>query len=129
MCHRNLEFLVDWPDEAANELDRRSAPLFVRGVIDGLWQDANGSWHLLAFTTAAAPAGEQEAYWQRRKAGLVLGAWAAQRRFGAWPRSLTLYFLREGLALTCGSRAMQPRKVLAAVEAALKEIAGLRLRE
>jgi ATP-dependent helicase/nuclease subunit A len=120
ICYRNLEFLVDW---------RNPGSPLLRGLIDCLWQDAKGAWHLLAFTSRRVPADLEEGCWQRRKPGLVLGAWAIERQFGTRPRSITLYGLHEGTAKTFNSRSFQQRKVLAAVDAALMAIAGQLLKD
>jgi hypothetical protein len=121
-CYRNLEFLVDWPG------GKSGPPQFLlRGMLDCLWQDAEDHWHVLAFTADVVPAAEQDTYWQSRQVGLTLCAWVVQRKFGAWPRSVTLHFLRDGLALRKSGRQLPERKVVAAVTAALNEIAGLHL--
>jgi ATP-dependent exoDNAse (exonuclease V) beta subunit len=140
--YREMEFVLDWsmPEKQGKRQKEKSAnllftegpalPLFssgslpsVRGVIDCLWQDAKGSWHLLAFTADRVLPAEQETYWQNRKPGLVLSAWAIQRQFGTWPKSVTLYFFNNTSATQCSGRHLQHRRILTAVAAALSEVA------
>jgi hypothetical protein len=140
--YREMEFLLDWstPEKRGKRPKKNSAdllltegaavPLFpagslpcVRGVIDCLWQDPKGGWHLLAFTADRVLPTEQATYWQNRKPGLVLSAWAVQRQLGTWPKSVALYFFNNASVVRWSGRQLQHRKILATVAAALNAIA------
>src|SRR5262249_32616257 len=85
VCHRDWEYLLPLPPAPG---------LFVRGVIDCLWQDAEGAWHLLLFDTARADSSGQT--WETR---LALGARAVGERFGK-PAKAARGFRCEGGRLT-----------------------------
>jgi ATP-dependent helicase/nuclease subunit A len=112
-CYRDVEFLAEWPGEEASQ-----GRTGLHGLIDCLWQDEAGAWHLLAF----AANGDADASWPARHPGLVLAAWALQRAHGVWPQSLTLYLLETGKAVTCSGKRVRQEKVLAAARAALREL-------
>ena len=47
-CHRGLEFLLPWPPDGVTIDDEPR--MAIRGVIDCLWRDEAGDWHLLGFS-------------------------------------------------------------------------------
>jgi hypothetical protein len=77
---------------------------------------------VLAFNTDCVLPAEQETCWQDRKPGLVLSAWAIQRKFGTWPKTVSLYFFNHASVLRSSGRHLQHRKILTAVMAALTEL-------
>jgi hypothetical protein len=112
-CRREVEYLFR-PGPAGELLP------VVRGVVDCLWQDAEGCWHLLFYSFEAVRAADRERHWRRRQAGLVLAAAAVREQTGAWPGSVALCFLADGgLVERAGSRLGQ-RSVLAAVVRGLR---------
>jgi ATP-dependent helicase/nuclease subunit A len=118
-CHRDVELLAEWPGEEAT-LGRAG----LHGVIDCLWQDEAGAWHLLAFAATGEVAADSDASWPARHPALVLSAWGLHSLHGVWPRSLTLYFLGTGRSVTCCGKRVQQPKLLAAARAALSELRG-----
>jgi ATP-dependent helicase/nuclease subunit A len=108
-CRRDVEFRLNYPPEDA------SAPVGVRGVIDCLWQDQEGGWHVLAYTTESVPPSGREKDWQKRKATLVLWAVAVQRTFGQWPRTINRYYFEEGVLVSRAGGRLPHRQVLAAL--------------
>src|SRR5262249_27289613 len=44
--HREIDFLLAWPPDAPNPNGQ-----YIQGVIDCLYQDAKGDWHILDFKT------------------------------------------------------------------------------
>jgi ATP-dependent helicase/nuclease subunit A len=112
-CHREVEFLASWPDDDADSFA-------LRGLIDCLWQDQTGVWHLLDYITDRQQSHKSDPSWERRKSGLVLAAWAVQRQLAAWPRSVSLCCLETGLVRSWSGRQLQQRKVLAAARDALR---------
>lgn len=89
VCQREVEFLLN--------LSGPGAPLpSLGGVIDCLWQDAAGQWHLVFYTTAAVSVAGRARHWRGREWSLVLAAEALRRQTGSGPASVTLHFLRDG---------------------------------
>jgi hypothetical protein len=116
-CYREVEFLVEWSGE-----QDPLAGAGLHGLIDCVWQDDAGAWHLLVSAPHGNGAEENDASWPARHPALVLAAWTLHRLHGAWPQSLTLYCLDTGRALTCRGKRVQQTKVLAAARAALREL-------
>jgi hypothetical protein len=119
-CHREVEFLVDWPDAGGVGL---------RGVIDCLWHEKRSGWHVLAFATGRGCAQPDDETWGDRRVGLVLSAWAAERHLGVRPNSVGLYCFETGTIRTCAGRRLGQRRVLAAAGKALRDCARQLLRE
>jgi len=89
-CYRESEFLFD------------GGGARVRGVIDCVWQDASGEWHLLFYATGPIYEGLEQA-WAGREPEMVLACLAVERQVGRPPATVTLYCFEPGTAL---SRAM-----------------------
>jgi hypothetical protein len=116
-CRREVEYLFRPPSEG------QALPV-VRGVVDCLWQDTEGRWHLLFYHFEAAGPADRERHWRRRQAGLVLAAAAVREQTGTWPGRVVLCFLKDGgLVERAGSRLGQ-RTVLAAVVRCLSALSG-----
>ena len=119
----NIEFLLDlFPSPAGSSLP------IVRGVIDRLWQDAGGEWHMLMCVAENVSHAEMEGYWQSREPALVLAARAVEQRLGTWPGSITVQFRATGEDVTRPGSSLR-RDLLTGIAAALSEIAELRLPE
>lgn len=88
--HREVEFALRWPGSSS-----QPQPTLIRGVIDVLYEDANGGWHVLDyktndFSTLAADEHLLAPY------ELQLGVYghAVNQWFGEPPRELSLVVLR-----------------------------------
>jgi ATP-dependent helicase/nuclease subunit A len=89
-CHAEIEFLLSWPPSAG------SRDIVLNGVIDRLYRDPAGSWHVLDFKTnrlGRSPLAQQSAAYEMQ---MLVYALASERILGSSPRSLTLHFLRTG---------------------------------
>jgi ATP-dependent helicase/nuclease subunit A len=93
--HREVDFLLAWPPGKPNEIGYS-----VRGVIDCLYQDAAGKWHVADFKTNDVPPKDVPAVAQQYELQLSIYAIAAERALGHSPAELTLHFLRPGKAFT-----------------------------
>jgi ATP-dependent helicase/nuclease subunit A len=96
-CRRQVEFLVDGA-AAIETLDMPASAHVVpmpllRGVIDCLWQDQNGNWHLLAVELGDDRFRTDP--WYRRKPYLTVQAWAVREQLGRAPMSLILFELND----------------------------------
>ncbi len=83
-CYRDMEYLVPLP----------TAQGLVRGVVDCLWQDGSGAWHLLLHDTSGS-----EGHAKRGRAGdrrLTLGILAVQGQLGSLPKTARCYDWRTG---------------------------------
>jgi ATP-dependent helicase/nuclease subunit A len=95
VCHRELAFLLPWPGKKIPAgLTHRPA---VRGVIDCLWQDVRGGWHLVALRRRASPTRVDEFAKFLGTIPLSLTFWvhAVRQLFGAWPQEVTVCYLEE----------------------------------
>jgi ATP-dependent helicase/nuclease subunit A len=119
-CYRSWEFA------RTVELADATPPrrLLIRGLIDCLWEDAEGHWHLLAYTTKRLRSEERAAYGQVREIGLALAAAAVQLSLGAWPKSATLYWMATGAADRWSGRRLQAPAIQARLQAVLKDFLG-----
>jgi hypothetical protein len=97
-------------------------------VLDLLWEDTGGGWHLLLFGTRPVPTGDAEQPLAGRKPGLLLGAHAVRQQWG-WPKTATYYCLASGQSLCLTSRQMQQRQVLVAINRALSDLAQRTLKD
>jgi ATP-dependent helicase/nuclease subunit A len=111
VCHREVEFLVPLAPEPA--------PV-ARGLIDCLWQDAGGDWHLLAYATEPVPEADRSRDWQRHRPGLVLAAVAVREQVGFWPKTVSRYYLQDGVVVRRAGSRLQPRQTLAALRTAAR---------
>jgi hypothetical protein len=104
VCHRDLEFLLRWPV-------KNGTTHLIRGMIDCLWQDGEGDWHVIAFQIDAvnAPA----------RVRLVLAAFAVEQQFGVWPRTVSLYRFADGVVVEEDGEKLRHRTALREVQAAL----------
>jgi ATP-dependent helicase/nuclease subunit A len=105
----------------AEFLLRREAVL--RGIVDCLWQDAKGGWHLLDFVTEDVPAEECPAVTEARRMNLAVAASAVHQQIGAAPKDAALYFFADGRTVRWTARQLQVAKALADADAAVSAIA------
>jgi ATP-dependent helicase/nuclease subunit A len=99
---RDIEFLFAWPFE-----DEPGPTL--QGCIDVLWRDERGGWHVLAWDASVPTVPDP---WQGRKLALLVRAWAVALQVGTWPRSMTLFGLTRGQAVTASPREPMARAAL-----------------
>ena len=108
VCHREWEFLLEWPGkEPPSGLRQRPV---VRGLIDCLWQDATRGWHLLYLATEPPPAAAAHPYDHRP--GLLFWGHAVQQLLGVWPKDLTVYSLPDGGILSASGTSLRQGKLL-----------------
>ena len=89
--HRELEFLMAWPPEAAKAGGQQ-----LHGFIDCLYEDALGRWHLVDYKTSRVSAKTMAQVAAGYEMQMLLYAWAAELVLRTPPTSLVLYFLRTG---------------------------------
>src|SRR5262249_59946899 len=97
---REVEYAVDWPDGGGPAGPR----LLVRGLIDCLWQDGAGGWHVLSFD-AGRPS---DADWRRRLPGLVGASLAVRAQFDVWPKTAGRYYADGAVTVSPGRRPPPP---------------------
>jgi ATP-dependent helicase/nuclease subunit A len=93
--HREIDFLLAWPPDAPNP----TGP-YIQGVIDCLYQDAAGDWHILDFKTNDVSATSIAEEAERYQLQLQVYAIAVERTLGTAPTELVLHFLRPHLEYT-----------------------------
>ncbi|MBX7166635.1 MAG: UvrD-helicase domain-containing protein [Pirellulales bacterium] len=81
-----LEFLLAWPHDGQT--------LQIRGIIDCLYQDRAGAWHLVDYKSEAAANTARAAAPYRLQA--LVYALAVEASLGAAPQEIVLHFLRGG---------------------------------
>ncbi|HEY4313723.1 MAG TPA: UvrD-helicase domain-containing protein [Pirellulales bacterium] len=86
--HRELEFLLRWPPGGAGEGQS------IQGVIDCLYQDRDGGWHILDYKTNRVSAAGVPRLAASYELQMALYALAVDEVLGVSPTSLTLYFLQ-----------------------------------
>ncbi len=109
VCRRDVEYLVPLPNGS----------VLVRGILDCLWQDKAGNWHLLLHDTTGSPTGRGTKTGQLRP---MFGALAVQAQFGGAPKTVRCYDWQAGKTSTWNERG-QGEKLLAAVSRALADSA------
>jgi ATP-dependent helicase/nuclease subunit A len=94
--HAELEFLLAWPPEDVPD-GREAPPCILEGVIDCLYQDPSGRWHILDYkTNRVTEAGVAKAAGPYEMQMLLYGL-AVERILHEPPASLVLHFLRPGV--------------------------------
>jgi ATP-dependent helicase/nuclease subunit A len=93
--HREIDFLLAWPPGGPNPNGQ-----YIQGVIDCLYQDAAGAWHILDFKTNDVSAKRVAEEAARYELQLQVYAIAIERALGKSPKELVLHFLRPGLEYT-----------------------------
>ncbi len=87
--HREVDFLLAWPPGEANTTGR-----YVQGVIDCLYQDAAGHWHIADFKTNDVTPKKIAREAERYQLQLYVYAMAIEQALGQSPSELVLHFLR-----------------------------------
>ena len=90
--HREVDFLLAWPPGHTN-----GDGVYIQGVIDCLYQDADGSWRLMDYKTNNVSTAEVPRVAARYAMQMYVYAMAAERALGQPVAELTLHFLRPGV--------------------------------
>ncbi len=114
-CYREVEVLADWPGAGR-------VAVGLHGLVDCLWREGPGDWHLLAWVTERPTPDSADASWGGRRERLILQARAVQRCLGIWPRSAALCWLETGEVRVC--RDLRQRGPLVATGAAIHNLTG-----
>jgi ATP-dependent helicase/nuclease subunit A len=93
--HREIDFLLAWPPDAPNPDGQ-----YIQGVIDCLYQDAAGDWHILDFKTNDVSAERIAEEAERYELQLQVYAIAVERALRKSPKELVLRFLTPGVEYT-----------------------------
>lgn len=93
--HRELDFLLAWPPGQPNTTGQ-----FVQGVIDCLYQDPAGDWHIIDFKTNDIAPARLPNIAQQYELQLHVYAIAIERTLGQSPTELVLHFLRPSVEHT-----------------------------
>jgi ATP-dependent helicase/nuclease subunit A len=94
VCRREVEFCLQ--GKAGEEASPSSSCPLIRGIIDCIWQDAGGDWHMLAWDTDPVQPDRKEKDWRDRKYILLLWAAAFYQALGVRPRTMSRYCLADG---------------------------------
>lgn len=90
--YREVEFAIRWPDVSSDQ------PVIIRGVIDLLYEDPHGGWHVLDYKTNDFPARvADELVLAPYELQLGIYAHAVTEWFGVVPCELSLVSLRPGV--------------------------------
>jgi len=119
-CYRELPFSLRWPI-GAEEADA----VTIDGVIDCLYQDADGQWHLLDYKTNRASADGVQRLAAHYEPQLVIYCLAIEQALGVAPASATLCFLQPGVAHTFPAGFQVRNPAAAAIDAAIATLRGL----
>lgn len=93
--HREIDFLLAWPPGEPDPMGP-----YVQGVIDCLYQDAEGDWHILDFKTNDVSAKRVAEEAERYELQLQVYAIAVEETIRTPPKELVLHFLRPHLEYT-----------------------------
>lgn len=111
--HRELEFLLAWPPDAAEGR-------YLQGFFDCIYQDAAG-WHLIDYKTNDITAAKVSRESARYEMQMLVYALALERALGEPPVELVLHFLRPGVEHRFPWNDDMRRRCVELVEAAMHE--------
>jgi ATP-dependent helicase/nuclease subunit A len=114
---RELPFSLRWPLDAAPE-----EAMLIEGIIDCLYQDAQGEWRLLDFKTNHVAAANVPATARRYEPQLYLYATAIAASLGQPLASATLCFLDPGVPLAFAWSDEQKKLLAQSISAAIQAI-------
>jgi len=89
--HREIEFVLPWPP-GQQPFEGRS----IEGVIDCLYQDASGDWHVLDYKSNQVDAAGVPETAQHYAMQMFVYSLACEQALGAAPVESVLHFLRPG---------------------------------
>jgi ATP-dependent helicase/nuclease subunit A len=87
--HREVDFLLAWPPGQPNTTGQ-----YIQGVIDCLYEDPAGNWHIIDFKTNDITPAQLPNVAQQYELQLHVYAIAIERTLGQSPAELVLHFLR-----------------------------------
>jgi ATP-dependent exoDNAse (exonuclease V) beta subunit len=90
--HREIDFLLSWPPGKPNTTGQ-----YIQGVIDCLYEDAAGNWHIIDFKTNDITPGQVPNIAQQYELQLHVYAIAIERSIDQSPTELVLHFLRPSV--------------------------------
>jgi ATP-dependent helicase/nuclease subunit A len=88
-----VEFLLKWPPKGAAKDGRN---IVLSGFIDRLYQDAEGSWHVIDFKTNRVTQENLPHAAAAYEMQMLVYAMATETILGRGPKTLALHFLRTG---------------------------------
>ncbi len=91
---REIDFVLPL---SSDHVSAQSSPKFLRGVIDLLYQDASGDWHVVDYKTNNVTADHVPQTAAHYELQMFVYAEAVRRILGKSPASTTLFFLRPGV--------------------------------
>jgi ATP-dependent exoDNAse (exonuclease V) beta subunit len=112
--HRELEFSLRWPPGGAGEGHS------IQGVIDCLYQDRAGDWHILDYKTNRVSAAGVPRLAAGYELQMALYALAVEEVLGVSPASLTLYFLQPKVEHAVSWNTESRARAIQQVNAALR---------
>ena len=132
VVHRELEFLLAWPSRtelipsggAAATESISSAPVFLQGFIDCLYQDPGGMWRLVDYKSNQVTAATMPQVAAGYEMQMMLYALAVERILGVAPVELVLCFLRPGLEYRFSWDMAGRQRVRGLIDAAIAADAG-----
>jgi ATP-dependent exoDNAse (exonuclease V) beta subunit len=91
---REVDFVLPWPPGAPREAARPAAgDYLIQGVIDCLYQDATGNWHIMDYKTNRIGTRKLADVASAYELQLQVYALAIEQALGVSPRELVLWFL------------------------------------
>ena len=93
--HRELEFLFAWPPPSGAGNAQRMGR-YLQGVIDCLYQDHDGRWHVIDYKTNRVSAESLSTVARKYQMQMSVYALAVEKILREPPMELTLHFLRTG---------------------------------
>lgn len=114
--YREVDFLLAWPPDT-----REPQPRYLQGIIDCLYQDAGGRWHLLEYKTGRTQ--ESATGWAAEyEMQVLVYALAVEQIFGRPPDELVLCFVRSGVERTIVWKEDTRERVIAMVDQSIAEL-------
>ncbi len=92
VVQREIDFLLAWPPG-----ETKTSGRYIQGVIDCLYQDTEGNWHIADFKTNDVAASQIARESRQYELQLHVYAIAIERTLGYSPKELVLHFLRPGV--------------------------------
>ncbi len=121
VVEREIDFLLPMP-EAANAHTGQ----YLRGVIDLLYQDSAGNWHVLDYKTNNVFAEHVQRIAADYELQMFVYAEAVQQILGVAPASVSLFFLRPGIEHPFHFNADDHQRLSQALAVAIERLPGKR---
>ncbi|MCH2115032.1 MAG: UvrD-helicase domain-containing protein [Pirellulales bacterium] len=114
VLRREVEFVMPWPLQSSLQEGR-----YLHGVIDCLYQDAAGSWHVVDYKSNQVSAGGVPVAAERYALQIFAYSLACEAALGVAPVESILYFLRPGAEFDFSWDAAQRSTMATAVDQAI----------